>query len=174
MLRWLFLFFVLCPVLAGMAQTAAPAGRDSFSVVFTGDVLLDRGVRQQITMHGIDALFDAGIDSLFREADAVVGNLECPATTRRTPAQKLYIFRAEPEWLADLRRHGFTHLNMANNHTVDQGRGGLADTRRNVAQAGMVAVGAGADMAQAASPVLLHAPHEGSPLPRVWLLASNR
>ena len=51
------------------------------SIIFTGDILLDRGVRQVIERKGIDCLFTKQVDSLFRSANMVVGNLECPATS---------------------------------------------------------------------------------------------
>ena len=139
------------------------------SIIFTGDILLDRGVRRQIETSGVESLFAPDGDSLFRQADVVVGNLECPVTHVKAPVQKLYCFRGEPQWLDALKAHGFTHLNMANNHTVDQGRRGLRDTWQNVRRAGMVAVGAGENMAEASRPVLLaSAPRE------VWLVASLR
>ena len=115
----------------------------SFVITLTGDILLDRGVRQVVEQKGIDQLFSAEIDSVFRTSDAVVGNLECPATKIHAPVFKQYIFRAEPEWLGDLKRHGVTHLNLANNHSIDQGRIGLMDTRENIIKAGMTPVGAG-------------------------------
>ena len=65
------------------------------TIVMTGDILLDRGVRQVIDHRGVDALFSRSIDSLFREADVVVGNLECPATKIESPVQKRFIFRME-------------------------------------------------------------------------------
>ena len=139
------------------------------SIIFAGDILLDRGVRRQIETSGVESLFAPDVDSLFRQADVVVGNLECPVTHVKAPVQKLYCFRGEPQWLDALKAHGFTHLNMANNHTVDQGRRGLRDTWQNVSRAGMVAVGAGENMAEASRPVLLaSAPRE------VWLVASLR
>ena len=139
------------------------------SIIFTGDILLDRGVRRQIETSGVESLFAPDVDSLFRQADVVVGNLECPVTRVEAPVQKLYCFRGEPQWLDALKAHGFTHLNMANNHTVDQGRRGLRDTWQNVSRAGMVPVGAGENMAEASRPVLLaSAPRE------VWLIASLR
>ena len=148
------------------------------NVLLTGDILLDRGVRQQIEQKGIDALFSPEIDSLFAASDVVVGNLECPATDIRTPASKLYVFRAEPEWLADLRRHGITHLNLANNHTVDQRRGGLRGTYENCLRAGIIPVGAGETMVQASEPVLLSPPPSTlNPPPstrNIWLFASQR
>ena len=148
---------------------AAEVAEAPLSVVLTGDILLDRGVRRVIEQRGVDHLFSAGVDSVLRAAQVVVGNLECPATKVKAPVQKLYIFRGEPEWLGVLREHGFTHLNLANNHSIDQGREGLMDTRRNVAEAGMVPVGADSCMEAAAQPVLL------SEQPRrVWLVASLR
>ena len=139
----------------------------SISILFTGDILLDRGVRRVIQQKGMDALFSPSVDAILRHADVVVGNLECPATKRKAPVQKQFVFRAEPEWLPALRRHGFSHLNLCNNHSIDQGREGLLDTRRNVEKAGMTAVGAGRTMDEAAQPILL------CRKPRaVWLLTS--
>ena len=85
-----------------------------------------------------------------RSADVVVGNLECPATTIQAPAFKRFVFRGEPQWLDSLRAYGFTHLNLANNHSVDQGRQGLRDTRLNILRAGMIPFGADSTMAAAA------------------------
>ena len=142
---------------------------DTLNIIFTGDILLDRGVRRVINHHGADHLFSDGIDSVFRSAQIVVGNLECPATKIESPVFKQYIFRSEPEWLDTLRQHGITHLNLANNHSIDQGREGLLDTKRNIKAAGMVPIGAGASMQEAAGPVLL----ASSPR-KVWLVPSLR
>ena len=131
--------------------------------------MLDRGVRRVIERQGADRLFTKGIDSLFRSADIVVGNLECPATHIKAPVQKRFIFRAEPEWLTVLKKHGITHLNLANNHAIDQGRQGLMDTKVRIQQAGMTPVGAGRTMSEAVQPVLL------TRQPRqVWLVSSLR
>ena len=157
----------------------------SINIVFTGDILLDRGVRHEIERHGptencelrtencelrtvncelrtvncelrtVNCLFTPSVDSVFQQAQVVVGNLECPATKIKAPVYKRFIFRAEPEWLTVLKEHGFTHLNLANNHAIDQGRNGLVDTWRNIIEAGMTPVGAGPTMAEAAKPVLL-------------------
>jgi poly-gamma-glutamate synthesis protein (capsule biosynthesis protein) len=128
---------------------------DSLSITFTGDILLDRGVRQFVEHRSVDKLFSPFVDSVFQSSDLVVANLECPATKIQQPAFKQYIFRAEPEWLQTLKAHGITHLNLANNHSVDQGRIGLADTKKNIQETGMIPVGAGDNMQEAAQPVLL-------------------
>lgn len=142
---------------------------DTLNIVFTGDILLDRGVRQTINRYGVEHLFSDGIDSVFRQAQIVVGNLECPATKIEAPVFKQYIFRAEPEWLDTLHLHGFTHLNLANNHSIDQGRQGLIGTKQNIEKAGMVPIGAGENMAEAAQPVLLTSEPRN-----VWLVPSLR
>jgi len=156
------------PAHTSRSHTARKDAKESV-ITFTGDILLDRGVRQFINRHGADALFSRGIDSVFSHSDVVVGNLECPATHIRQPVQKRFIFRADPEHLATLRKHGLTHLNLCNNHSIDQGREGLSDTRRNVIRAGMTPVGAGRNMQEAAQPVLLTRTPR-----RVWLVASLR
>ena len=156
-------------ILLAVSIVVSVCHADTLNVVFTGDILLDRGVRRVIDKHGVDHLFSPGVDSIFRSAQVVVGNLECPATKIQSPVQKLYIFRGEPEWLEALKRHGITHLNLANNHSIDQGREGLLDTRQNIISAGMTPIGAGANMTEAAEPVLL------SKTPRnVWLIPSLR
>ena len=149
------------------SQTSSTGETSKTCLLFTGDILLDRGVRKVIERHGTDYLFTRKTDSLFRAAQVVVGNLECPATRIKAPVQKRFIFRGEPEWLDGLRKHGFTHLNLANNHSIDQGRKGLTDTWENILKARMKPVGMGKNLQEAAQPVLL------TSCPRkVWLIAS--
>lgn len=156
-------------ILLAVSIVVSVCHADTLNIVFTGDILLDRGVRRVIDKHGVDHLFTEGVDSVFRSAQVVVGNLECPATKIQSPVQKLYIFRGEPEWVETLKKHGITHLNLANNHSIDQGREGLMDTRQNIIDAGMTPIGAGANMTEAAEPILL------SKTPRnVWLVPSLR
>ena len=142
---------------------------DTLHIVITGDLLLDRGVREKINMVGVDALFSPAIDSLFHSSDYVIANLECPVTKIRERVFKRFIFRGEPEWLPTLRRHGITHLNLANNHSIDQGRNGLLDTQEQIIKAGMIPIGAGKNMGEAAKPILI------STNPRhVWIVSSLR
>ena len=162
---------LVASVLLSLPLSAAdrPDNDSTLTVVLTGDILLDRGVRKAIERHGVDHLFSDGVDSVFHAAQVVVGNLECPATEIEAPVFKKFIFRAEPSWLEALQRHGITHLNLANNHSIDQGRQGLIDTKENILVAGMVPIGAGTNMAEASEPVLL------AEQPRkVWLVPSLR
>ena len=145
------------PIMIAVAVSVATAvhAGDTLTVTFTGDVLLDRGVRQVIERHDDDAncLFSPSVDSVFSCSDLVVANLECPATIIKSPVFKNFIFRGEPQWLEVLRKHGVTHLNLANNHSIDQGREGLLDTRDNILKIGMTPIGAGSCMNDAVMPV---------------------
>ena len=72
------------------------------SILFTGDVLLDRGVRPIAERRGVAYLFDS-VQTEFRQADAVVVNLECPLTDTISPVNKRYIFRADADWVSMAR-----------------------------------------------------------------------
>ena len=68
---------------------------------------------------------------------------------------KKFVFRAEPEWAEDLRRAGITHAALANNHTIDQGREGLADTYHALRKAGITPLGYGRTADEQAAPVVI-------------------
>ena len=130
------------------------AGGASLTVLFTGDVLLDRGVRHIAEHRGISYLFEE-VSPIFREADAVVVNLECPLTDTISPVNKKYIFRADARWAKDLKAVGITHAAMANNHTNDQGRRGLQATAQHLTEAGITPLGYGKNFKEQMSPVLI-------------------
>jgi len=128
--------------------------RASLTVCFTGDVMLDRGVRNKIERIGIDSIFKDA-KPVFLSSDAVVINLENPVTKRIAPLNKKYVFRAEPEWLPALRKLGITHAAMANNHTVDQGREGITDTYNNLTASNITPVGYGVNQQEACKPSII-------------------
>ena len=130
------------------------AGRASLTILFTGDVLLDRGVRRVAERKGISYLFEE-VSPIFREADAVIVNLECPLTDTISPVNKKYIFRADARWAKDLKAVGITHAAMANNHTNDQGRRGLQATAQHLTEAGITPLGYGKNFKEQMSPVLI-------------------
>ena len=91
----------------------------------------------------------------WRDADLRLGNLESPITAApKTYASKLTL-RSAPDTPAALRAAGFDCLTLANNHVLDFGAAGLADTRTALDAAGIAHVGAGMDAASAAAPVVL-------------------
>ena len=146
-----FSFFIS---LASCSPTPSPTTTSSLTILFTGDVLLDRGVRHIAEHRGVGYLFEE-VTPIFRDADAVVVNLECPLTDIVSPVNKKYIFRADARWAKDLKKAGITHAAMANNHSNDQGRRGLQATARHLVDAGITPLGYGNNFKEQMSPVLI-------------------
>ncbi len=129
--------------------------KEHLTICFTGDVLLDRGVRKQIEKKGVDYLFKEVIP-IFRSSDAVIINLECPITDTISPINKQFIFRADSEWTPYLLKNGITHAALANNHTMDQGRRGLESTSRHLKEAGIIPIGYGVNQSKACEPIFIY------------------
>jgi poly-gamma-glutamate capsule biosynthesis protein CapA/YwtB (metallophosphatase superfamily) len=128
--------------------------KNSMSVVFGGDVMLDRGVRSKINTHGVAYLMDDLVQE-FQKADFVVVNLECPVTDLDAPLTKKFVFKGDPQVLPEIRAAGITHCILANNHSYDYGRDGLISTSENLRQVGIVPVGYGISQSSACEPALL-------------------
>ncbi|PSJ42313.1 poly-gamma-glutamate biosynthesis protein [Sphingomonas deserti] len=96
---------------------------------------------------------------LLRSADIVFGQLETSfaATGVRAP-QARHAVLARPDGAASLRRAGFDVISMAGNHVLDWGNDAFFETRRNLEDAGLAVVGAGADIGEARRPVCFTLP----------------
>ncbi|MCX5513938.1 hypothetical protein C3941_20645 [Kaistia algarum] len=86
-------------------------------------------------------------------ADFAIGNFEMPLTDRGTRVQKLLNIRAPAAIATDVPGLGFDVVTIANNHAVDYGWEGLADTRAGLEAAGLAVIGVGETRAIAARPV---------------------
>ncbi|WP_203927639.1 CapA family protein [Virgisporangium ochraceum] len=85
-------------------------------------------------------------------ADVAVLNLETAVTERGTPEPKEFHFRAPASAYAAVRAAGVDAVSLANNHVLDYGQVGLADTLDAAAAAGMPVFGAGRDARAAYAP----------------------
>ena len=84
-----------------------------------------------------------------------MANLELPLTTADVPADKAITLRADPNIAPSLREKGIDLATVANNHALDYGPEGLAETIDALRSAGIAAVGGGADLERAMQPALL-------------------
>ena len=116
--------------------------------------MLGRTVGQQALAKGPQIVF-AGVQSTLDTADVLVGNLECALTDRSQPVQKSFDLKAPPQTAQALSLAGFAVLSQANNHAMDFGPAGLADTQKYLSQYGIATVGAGKDAASAHAPVII-------------------
>jgi poly-gamma-glutamate capsule biosynthesis protein CapA/YwtB (metallophosphatase superfamily) len=95
------------------------------------------------------------IAALLRSADLTVVNLETAVTSGGAPQPKNYHFRTRPAAFTALHDAGVDIANMANNHVLDYGRAGLADTLAAAKRAHFPVLGIGSDAAAAWSPYIL-------------------
>jgi poly-gamma-glutamate synthesis protein (capsule biosynthesis protein) len=130
---------------------AGPATTAELRLAFAGDV--------HFTGRTLRLLDDpqtafGPIAAQLRDADLTVVNLETAVTGRGTPEPKRYHFRAPVAAYAALRAAGVDAASVANNHALDYGRVGLADTLDSARAAGFPVFGAGSDADAAYAPWL--------------------
>jgi len=147
--RWLAALLVG----AGCASPTAPPSAVRVSVV--GDVLLARAVPAALARDS--AALRRSTRQLWAGSRYVIGNLECPLTDTAQPVRKTFVFQGNSRWAAWLRQLGFTHLSLANNHTLDQHLPGLRATSRALRQARLGQLGYQPDSLAGCLPTVLGA-----------------
>jgi poly-gamma-glutamate capsule biosynthesis protein CapA/YwtB (metallophosphatase superfamily) len=127
-------------------------------VALAGDTMLGRKVAGALSAGR--ELVAAEVAAAAAEADLFVLNLECCISTRgeRWPDPgKPFFFGAPPRAADFLARLGVDCVTLANNHALDFGYEALLDTFEHLRAAGVAFAGAGASLAEARRPVILHA-----------------
>ncbi len=124
-------------------------------LIITGDVVPTEVTRPAFDAGDAHALMGDCLDIL-QAGDFTIGNLECALTDRDTPIRKCGPnLKGAPQHAALLRRCGFTHLGLSNNHVMDFGIAGMRDTIASIQQAGMVPFGYGENEEDSRKPVYL-------------------
>ncbi len=144
---------------AGSRLPTITVGGDpaELSVTWLGDTMLGDEAQPLIDRLGIDWITQRVPPP---EADVVVANLEGPITRRTEvwdPAQR-WTYQSDPSVAAALARAGVDVASLANNHAMDRGPEGLADTMTNLTHAGIRPIGAGASSAESQVPLLVSTP----------------
>ena len=121
-----------------------PPASDTISLVFAGDIMLDRDIRLKATKNGYDYLLGPNISALLKKADYSIANLEGPVTNSQSisvgsevGSTKNYIFTFAPESALFLASKGISIVNLGNNHILNFGAEGLAATYDYLDQAGV-------------------------------------
>lgn len=132
------------------------AGGPAADLRAVGDVMLARHVAEAAARDGADALFAPVAELL--AGDLAVGNLESPLAEAGAGARAgPYRLIGPPALAAALPAAGFDALGLANNHGLDAGPAGLADSAAALRAAGLAPVGAGHGEAEALAPAMLAA-----------------
>jgi poly-gamma-glutamate synthesis protein (capsule biosynthesis protein) len=132
----------------GVSSSADDAAADTddranapVTLAFGGDVHFEDWLGEAVRTDPDGAL--APLRPLLAGADLAVVNLETAVTDRGTPSPKQYNFRAPAEGVAALAAAGVDVVSIANNHGMDYGVEGLADTLAAAEHAGVAVVGGG-------------------------------
>lgn len=139
-------------------RSSAPASPrpPEITLAFAGDVHFvdeDGGVPNRTGALLSDPATAFGpIAEVLSAADLSMINLETAVTERGTPEPKSFVFRAPPATFEAVRAAGVDVVSLANNHALDYGRDGLADTLAHAVGAGVPVVGAGQDATAAYAP----------------------
>ena len=120
-----------------MAAADPSAGADT-TLAIVGDLFLTAGLTAE---QRADAAF-----APIRAAKMAFANLEAPLTSGGAPAEKWINMRMTPALLPQLRALGFGLFTIANNHMMDYGYEGFADTLRHLRAADFPFVGGGEDL----------------------------
>lgn len=130
-----------------LAATAALA--DGVVITAVGDIMLAGRAAPTLKAKGYDYAF-AGTVAELRKGDILVGNLEAPlAVGGQEFVEKKFRFKTRPQAADALKRVGFSVLTLANNHMMDYGAEGLAETLANLDRVGISHSGAGATLPEA-------------------------
>lgn len=139
-------------------------GQNEITLLAVGDIMLSRNVAAKIEEAKNPLWPFSNIAGLFLTADLAFGNLESPFMPPKegqTDSQGIIgghslIFGASTKYLEGLKKYNFKILNLANNHALDQGAGGLNFTVKFLNQNGVCTVGAGTDLNQAWQPAMMN------------------
>jgi len=109
-------------------------------ILLFGDMMLDRGVREQININGQEYPFNL-IKDFISGNDLVVANAEGPFTSFDSltlgKINAPLNFTFDPTILPTIKNLGFTLLGQANNHTLNFGLDGFAQSKASIAEAGL-------------------------------------
>jgi poly-gamma-glutamate capsule biosynthesis protein CapA/YwtB (metallophosphatase superfamily) len=133
------------------APTATAAAEQTVTFAFAGDVHFT-GRTAALLRDPASAV--GPFTKQLKAADLAMVNLETAITRRGTPEPKAFHFRAGPAAYEALRDAGIDVASVGNNHALDYGRVGLADTLDYAHRAGFPVVGAGRDTDEAYAPYL--------------------
>jgi len=128
---------IIPPIVTEPATTTA-----DLTMLVVGDIMLDRTVATRTTRSGDKSYpFRKLPTNWLSGFDVTVGNLEGPLTPTRRPPEKSIDFQFDPAWGSILKEQGFDAFSQANNHALDQGALGYADSVRRLREAGFTVFG---------------------------------
>lgn len=114
-----------------------PEKNQVLDLLFFGDIMLDRHIKEKITSKGFDYLLAklaGGEKRFFTGLDLISANLEGAVTDlgEHYPPVAGNDFAFAPQTVKKLQNYNFIFFNLANNHLSDQGTKGITETGNNL------------------------------------------
>ena len=143
------------------AQVPYPHELAQVSFAVAGDVIPHEPVRAAAAAAGDGAagwgaLF-SDVADVFQHADFGFVNLETPVAPQHSRGTKEFMFDAPVALVDALKSSGIKIVSSANNHMMDQGWAGFAETREHLRERGMLFAGTGDTAQQSWQPVITEA-----------------
>ncbi len=98
---------------------------------------------------GIYGILSKEVVDIMTNSDIMVANNEFTISTRGTPLNKRYTFRADPKRLNIYKEMGVNLVSLANNHIYDYGIEAFNDTLKYLKEYDIPFVGAGSNISEA-------------------------
>ncbi len=128
---------------------------ETVTIAFGGDASFEN---LDSALAGDTSSLLSAIAPVMNEADLGVANLEAALTTGGSPSPKAFNFRVPPSALDALSAGGVQVISQANNHGMDYGQDGFAETLQIDATSaedhGVDVIGVGANVDEAYAPVI--------------------
>lgn len=135
------------PIYAVNPALKPPEVKKEVTVVFGGDLMFDRSIREKLVRNGEDHALSC-VDEVLLPADLVVANLEGPITSNSSMSlgsvigsPENFTFTFPTTTGAMLVRHNIRLVNIGNNHIMNFGRSGLLATEEWLDKAGVAYFG---------------------------------
>ncbi len=110
------------------------AAKKSIKIIFAGDLMFDRYIRQIAQKKGNDFIFQ-GLTDYLNSADLVVANLEGPITDNKSKSigsefksHDNFVFTFDSNLAPTLAKQNIKAVNLGNNHILNFGKEGLQQT----------------------------------------------
>lgn len=134
--------------------TSSSGKADETIISLVGDVAFVNPIERNSKAKGYDYAWKE-VGQIFQQDDFTLLNLETSITKSEEKwPEKEFNFRSDPKHAEEMRRQSVEAVSLANNHTLDFGRKGFADTLRHLKKSGIQYTGGGADLSEAIRPIL--------------------
>src|SRR5699024_4864195 len=101
-------------------ETVVETAAEALQLAFVGDIMFSGNVEKLLNDQGDEYPFEH-VKTYLMEADITIGNLETPLTTHGEAGETSFVYQSPPRMAPILKEMGIDVLNLANNHSFDQG-----------------------------------------------------